>query len=176
MGSHPTGSGQADAGPADAGPEDAGPACASQRAIDRADPYQNDASTDLLLVLAERVTALRFTTVAAYPTQDPNVNLTVTDPSAARDACRMTVTLPVMPPGTDHCPPDRGVRYVMECFDTDPAGDACPIIVATINPGWCQTATITDGTTTLARWTATAPGYWDMLAADLGVPVSALFR
>jgi hypothetical protein len=128
-----------------------------------------------LLQLADTVDVLQLSTVGRLNPRDPDLSLTVTDPAAARDAFRATVALPVMPPGTYNCPAGPNVTYELRGFDTDPAAGACPVIFAAVEPGGCQNASIVGGTDHIERWSATAQGYWNELATDLGVTVDALF-
>ena len=113
--------------------------------------------------------AVNFETATSIPSNPPpDIDVTITDSGPAEDLANAILDLPVMPPDDYNCPIDFGISYFL--VFTGAGGET--VLRATLFPNGCQWAEITGGGPPVGveRWAVNSPGFWDRLAADLGVP------
>jgi len=114
------------------------------------------------------ITGLHFTTSSEFSDNpQPNVDVTLSDPSPARVIYAATVDLPEFPSGTYHCPADLGFRHSIVFLHDDQ-----PTVTATLNTGGCRDATIS----TAPPVRQTDDVYWAIVAKNLGVDEATLFE
>ena len=113
------------------------------------------------------ITGLHITTSSEYPSNPapPNVDVTLTDATPAREIYRATLALPAFPPGTYNCPAGFGYSHTISFIQGQTVA-----VTATLDTAGCGIATIS-GAPPDRR---TNDAYWALLAQDLGVDVATL--
>jgi hypothetical protein len=94
--------------------------------------------------------------------------IAVTDPGQARSVAQAACALPPMPSGTFSCPADMGIVYRLT-FSA--GGKELPPVQA--DAGGCGMVHGIGQT----RWTISFPGFWQILAAAMGIrqPINSTF-
>jgi hypothetical protein len=113
------------------------------------------------------VVALRAVRSSAFPANKVAAfDATSADRGKVDGLYAALLALPPYPSGTMYCPVDLGVAYHLSFVQLDGVRTG-----AVVTPGGCEAVVIDEGP---KRTALGVLGFWDMFAATLGVPTSAL--